>query len=59
MSTQAPDDRLMVCKDCGANFLWTAEEQEHFRAKGYDPPGRCKPCRQAKRGERAQRGSAR
>ena len=55
MSTQTNDDRLMACADCGENFLWTAEEQEHYRAKGYDPPRRCKECRQAKKERNADR----
>ena len=46
---EATSDRLMACVDCGAEFVWTAQEQEFFRAQDYSPPKRCKPCRQTKK----------
>ncbi len=33
------------CKDCGAEFQWSAEEQEFYQEKGFNPPLRCKDCR--------------
>ena len=47
-----PRDRLLVCTDCGERFTWSAAEQAFFREKGFQEPRRCKPCRQAKKGQR-------
>ncbi len=52
-------DRQITCSDCGAEFTFTAAEQEFFDQKGFRHPRRCKPCRQAKKdagGDRGPRG---
>lgn len=51
------EDKTLVCKDCGKEFIWTAGEQEFFAEKGFtNEPQRCKECRDArKRGGAAQR----
>src|ERR1700761_7838636 len=41
-------DLLLVCSDCGQEFVFTAGEQQFFQERGYSAPRRCKPCRQAK-----------
>ncbi len=51
MNTQ-PGDRELRCADCGGNFNWSAEDQAFFQEKGFEPPKRCKPCRQAKKAQR-------
>ncbi|OQA04955.1 MAG: hypothetical protein BWY68_00043 [bacterium ADurb.Bin400] len=39
------EDRVLVCKDCGNKFLWTAGEQKFFYDKGLqNTPKRCKIC---------------
>ena len=44
----------MVCKDCGAEFVFTAGEQEFYAEKGFqNEPTRCKECRQARKANRA------
>ncbi|MHB8763038.1 MAG: zinc-ribbon domain containing protein [Deferrisomatales bacterium] len=44
-------DRTMKCRDCSADFVFTAGEQEFYAAKGFDnEPTRCKPCREARKG---------
>lgn len=40
-------DRMIVCMDCGEQFPFTAREQAFFNEKGFQPPKRCKSCRQA------------
>ena len=46
-------DKTLQCSDCGADFTFTAEEQEFFASKGYtNEPKRCLPCRQARKSER-------
>ncbi|MCL2545498.1 MAG: zinc-ribbon domain containing protein [Clostridia bacterium] len=48
------EDRTMVCKDCGADFVFTAGEQEFYAEKGFqNEPTRCKDCRQARKANRA------
>lgn len=46
----SPDAVPIVCADCGVEFEFSVEEQQRFRARGYAPPKRCRPCRDAKRG---------
>lgn len=51
------EDKTLVCKECGNEFVFTAGEQEFFAEKGLtNEPKRCKNCRDAKknsgRGER-------
>ena len=49
----APEDRVLLCADCGGSFVWTAGEQEYFAGMGLtEPPARCKECRQAKKARR-------
>lgn len=43
-------DRILVCRDCGNEFTFTAAEQQFFAEKGFSTaPTRCHDCRQAKR----------
>lgn len=45
-------DKTLVCRDCGAEFTFTAGEQEFYAEKGLtNQPQRCKPCRDARRGK--------
>lgn len=39
-------DKVLVCKDCGQEFTFTAGEQEFYAEKGFtNEPQRCKACR--------------
>ena len=43
-------DTTLTCRDCGAEFVWTAGEQEFYQARGLvNQPGRCPACRQARK----------
>jgi CxxC-x17-CxxC domain-containing protein len=43
-------DKTLKCVDCGAEFTFTAEEQEFYASRGYtNEPKRCPACREAKR----------
>lgn len=47
------EDKQLVCKDCGAEFVFTAGEQEFYAEKGFqNEPTRCKACRDAKKNAR-------
>lgn len=40
-------DKTIACKDCGADFTFTAGEQQFYAEKGFDnEPKKCKDCRQ-------------
>ena len=42
------EDKTLVCKDCGNEFIFTAGEQEFYAEKGLtNEPKRCKACRAA------------
>ncbi|MCB8816395.1 zinc-ribbon domain containing protein [Desulfosporosinus shakirovi] len=43
-------DKILVCKDCGRDFEFTASEQEFYAEKGFtNEPGRCPECRAARK----------
>ena len=43
-------DKTLTCKDCGAEFVFTAGEQEFYAEKGFvNEQQRCKPCRDARK----------
>lgn len=47
------EDKTLKCKDCGADFIFTAGEQEFYAEKGFEnEPARCPACRSARRRER-------
>ena len=51
------EDKTLVCKECGNEFIFTAGEQEFYAEKGLvNEPKSCKACRDARkaaiRGER-------
>lgn len=44
------EDKTLVCKECGAEFVFTAGEQEFYAEKGFqNEPQRCKACRDARK----------
>ena len=48
------EDKTLVCKDCGNEFVFTAGEQEFYAEKGFqNEPTRCKACRAARKANRA------
>jgi len=50
MFNEGYQDRILVCRDCGNEFAFTAGEQEFYARKGLtNEPGRCPTCRSARR----------
>ena len=46
-------DKTLVCKDCGQEFVFTAGEQAFYAEKGFqNEPTRCKACRIARKNAR-------
>ena len=52
------EDKKMVCKDCGAEFIFTVGEQEFYKEKGFEnEPTRCADCRSARKQQNNRRSS--
>ena len=50
------EDKTLVCKECGEEFVFTAGEQEFYAEKGFqNEPVRCKSCRDARKNARNSR----
>ncbi|MBD5143726.1 MAG: zinc-ribbon domain containing protein [Oscillospiraceae bacterium] len=44
------EDKTLVCKDCGKEFIFSVGEQEFYAEKGFThDPVRCKDCRDARK----------
>lgn len=51
--------RVVICCECGEEFVFTVEAQQYFAERGYkDDPRRCKSChtkfKKSQRGDRPQ-----
>ena len=47
------EDKTLVCRDCGNEFVFTAGEQQFYAEKGFqNEPTRCKSCRDARKASR-------
>ncbi|MBQ0102341.1 MAG: zinc-ribbon domain containing protein [Firmicutes bacterium] len=45
------NDKVIVCKQCGKEFVFSARDQEFYAEKGYtNEPKSCKECRKARAG---------
>lgn len=52
------NDKTLICKDCGAEFVFSADEQAFYAEKGFEnEPQRCKSCRAARKSARGEGGS--
>lgn len=48
--TEMYEDKTLVCKECGKEFVFTAGEQEFYAERGFqNEPQRCKACRDARK----------
>ena len=46
-------DRTLTCSDCGAQFVFTANEQAFYADRGFtNEPKRCPACRQSRKSQR-------
>jgi CxxC-x17-CxxC domain-containing protein len=46
------EDKIIACRDCGSEFVFTAGEQAFFSERGFMDPVRCPACRSQRRRER-------
>ena len=50
------EDKNLVCKDCGKEFVFTVGEQEFYKEKGFEnDPVRCPACRKARKAQKMNR----
>ena len=50
-------DKTLTCVDCGAEFTFTASEQEFHSSRGFtNEPKRCPDCRRARKATRGDSG---
>ncbi|GHU74958.1 zinc-binding protein [Clostridia bacterium] len=43
-------DKTLTCRECGAEFVFSASEQAFYAEKGFqNEPGRCPSCRSVRR----------
>ncbi len=50
------EDRVLVCKDCGKEFVFSAGEQEFYAQNDFkNDPARCPACRKARKQQRSDR----
>ncbi len=48
------EDKTLICKDCGKEFIFSAGEQAFYAEKGFqNEPTRCKDCRNARKAARS------
>jgi CxxC-x17-CxxC domain-containing protein len=53
ISLMAFEDKVLKCKDCGSDFVFTVGEQEFYAEKGFEnEPTRCKECRTSRKHQR-------
>ncbi len=46
-------DKVLTCKDCGAEFIFTEGEQAFYKEKGFqNEPQRCPDCRKIRKQQR-------
>lgn len=50
------EDKTLICKDCGAEFVFTVGEQNFYTEQGFtNEPQRCSNCRKARKARKAQK----
>lgn len=39
-------EKCIICKECGKSIIFSVRDQLFYEKKGWDPPKRCKSCRE-------------
>lgn len=53
------EDKTLVCKECGSEFVFTVQEQQFYAEKGFqNEPARCLTCRRARKQQMNSRSKA-
>ena len=43
------EDKEIICRDCGKEFIFTVGEQDFYKSKNFAFPKRCRQCAKKKR----------
>ena len=43
------EEKYIICKDCGRVFSFSVREQLFYERMGWNPPKRCKACREQRK----------
>lgn len=49
MNNDELKDEILVCQDCGQEFLFVVGEQKFYKSKNLLPPKRCRACRELRK----------
>ena len=52
-------DRVLACRDCSSEFVFSSGEQEFYATRGFSEPTRCPDCRVARKAARGGGGGGR
>jgi len=48
------EDKTLICKDCGGEFVFSVRDQQFYAEKGFEnEPQRCRDCRNARKSQRS------
>lgn len=48
------ENKVLICKDCGASFDFSVRDQAFYAEKGFEnEPQRCRDCRNARKSQRS------
>lgn len=50
MNGDSDQDKSLTCVDCGVQFSFSARDQAFYQERGFQPPRRCKTCRDKRKG---------
>lgn len=54
------EDKMIVCEDCGAEFVHSADDQARYAERGFtNEPKRCRTCREKRKAQSSERRPAR
>lgn len=48
------EEKSLNCRDCKEDFVFSSGEQSFYAEKGFNPPVRCKTCRDHKKAQQGQ-----
>jgi CxxC-x17-CxxC domain-containing protein len=52
------ENKVLICKDCGASFDFTVRDQMFYAEKGFEnEPQRCRDCRSVRKSQRNSAGA--
>ena len=60
MEAPVLEDKVLICKECGQQFVFSVRDQQFYAEKGFqNEPQRCRDCRLVRKGQAAPSGAPR